>query len=218
MYYKDVSDIYSGIQTLVKRVIFEDVAKLVTSPANHLEIERLAIRLAGSDEVNLQKLAGIIGMKREQIESNIDLMCKAELLNVLLPYTGIDGKLNKNRKAFFMSPSIRAALLAVFYGTELPTQFLSKLYEDTVVMYLKSTLTDGVLSFTSMANSSNPDFVVETMGNPILIELGMGKTSGTQLKKSPVKHRYSILVSGKFDRPEIDGNCLHLPLSWLLLL
>lgn len=218
LFYDDEIIITNSILDLFKRIIHEDIPKLQPKFADFAKIERLILRLAGSDEINPEKLAGLIGVKQNDINELIDLLAKAELLNVLLPFGGLDTKIVKNKKAFFMSPSLRRALLSTLYGQNLPDQFRSKLIEDIIVMYLRRVLTDGIISFLSGNDEVNPDFIIETRDKPILLEIGTSKTSLRQLTKSNVKYRYGLLVSNGIAEPTLKGECIQIPLSWFLLL
>ncbi|NLA24968.1 MAG: hypothetical protein GX879_08385, partial [Bacteroidales bacterium] len=214
LFFKDEYIINDSILDLFKRVILEDIPKLKPNFTDFTKIESLVLRLAGSDEINTEKLAGIIGVKQSDINDLIDILAKAELLNVLHTFGGLDSKIVKNKKAFFMSSSLRRALLSTLYGQELPEQFKSKLIEDIVVMYLRRILTDGVISFLS-GNEVNPDFVIETRDKPILLEIGTGKTIIKQLK---VNYRYALLISDGINESNLKDNCIQMPLSWFLLL
>lgn len=218
LFFKDKYTINDSILDLFKRVILEDIPKLKPTYTDFTKIERLILRLSGSDEINPEKLAGIIGVKQNDINELIDILAKAELLNVLLPFGGLDTKIAKNKKAFFMSPSLRRALLSTLYGQNLPDQFRSKLIEDIIVMYLRRVLTDGVISYLSGDNEVNPDFVIETRDKPILLEIGTSKTSLRQLTKSNVKYRYGVLITSGVTAPILKGDCIQIPLSWFLLL
>lgn len=218
LFFKDKYTINDSILDLFKRVILEDIPKLKPTFTDFTKIERLILRLAGSDEINPEKLAGIIGVKQNDINELIDILAKAELLNVLLPFGGLDTKIIKNKKAFFMSPSLRRALLSTLYGQNLPDQFKSKLIEDIIVMYLRRIFTDGIISFSSSKNEANPDFVIETRDKPLLLEIGTSKTSTRQIKQSSVSYRYGILVSNGVSEPILKDDCIQLPLSWFLLL
>lgn len=218
LFYSDKYTINESILDLFKRVILEDIPKFNPTFKDFVLIEKLVLRLAGSDEINPQKLAGIIGIKIDEVSNLIDLLAQAELLNVLIPYGGIDARTVKNKKAFFMSPSLRRALLSSLYGQELPEQFRSKLIEDMVVMYLRRILVDGVISFSSNKNTSNPDFIIETRDRPIVLEIGTGKTTTKQIKRTNFNYRYGILVSNATRLPNVSEDCVHLPLNWFLLL
>ena len=218
LFFQDITTITDSIINLIKRVIYEDIPKSKPSFPDFTKIERLVLRLAGSDEINPEKLAGIVGVKQNEINELMDILAKAELLNVLLPYGGLDTKILKNKKAFFMSPSLRRALLTTLYGQNLPDQFRSKLIEDIIVMYLRRILTDGVISFTTGNNETNPDFVIETREKPIILEIGTGKTTTRQIKQSNLNYRYGVLISNGITSPNLTGDCIQIPLSWFLLL
>jgi predicted AAA+ superfamily ATPase len=218
LFFDDEIIITHSILDLFKRIIHEDIPKLKPTFTAFTKIERLILRLADSDEINPEKLAGVIGVKQIDINEIIDILAKAELLNVLLPFGGLDTKIVKNKKAFFMSPSLRGALLSTLYGQNLPDQFRSKLIEDIIVMYLRRVLTDGIISFLSGNDEVNPDFVIETRDKPILLEIGTRKTSLRQLTKSNVKYRYGLLISNGVAAPTLKGDCIQIPLSWFLLL
>lgn len=217
LFFRDKYTINDSILDLFKRVILEDIPKLKPTFVDSAKIEKLVLRLAGSDEINAEKLSGIIGVKQNEIADLIDILAKAELINVLLPFGGLDTRIVKNKKAFFMSPSLRGALLSTLYGQDLPEHFKSKLIEDIVVMYLRSVLTDGIISFVS-GNKSNPDFVIETRDKPVLLEIGTGKTSNKQITASSISHRYGLLASDGIRAPTLTGNCIQIPLNWLFLL
>jgi predicted AAA+ superfamily ATPase len=218
LFFKDKYTINDSILDLFKRVILEDIPKLKPTFTDFTKIERLILRLAGSDEINPEKLAGIIGVRQNEINELIDILAKAELLNVLLPFGGLDTKIVKNKKAFFMSPSLRRALLSTLYGQNLPDQFKSKLIEDIIVMYLRRVLTDGIISFLSGNDEANPDFVIETRDKPIILEIGTNKTSLRQLTKTNVKYRYGLLVSNGVAEPTLKDDFIQIPLNWFLLL
>jgi len=218
LFFKNKYTINDSILDLFKRVILEDIPKFKPTFTDFTKIEKIILRLAGSDEINPEKLARIIGVKQNEINELIDILAKAELLNVLLPFGGLDSKIFKNKKAFFMSPSLRRALLSTLYGQNLPDQFRSKLIEDVVVMYLRQVLSDGIISFLSSNDKVNPDFVIETRDKPIILEVGTGKTSLRQLTKTNIKYRYGILISNGVAEPTLKGDCIQIPLSWFLLL
>jgi len=217
LFYKDKYTINDGILNLLKRVILEDIPKLKPTFADYAKIEKLVLRLAGSDEINEEKLSGIIGVRQNDISALTDILSKAEIINLLLPFGGLDTKIAKNKKAFFMSPSLRSALLSALYGQELPEHFKSKLIEDIVVMYLRRVLTDGVVSFAA-GSRANPDFVIETRDKPILLEVGTGKTSSKQIKASPIPRRYGLMASDGIRLPALTGNYIQIPFNWFLLL
>ncbi|NJM15800.1 MAG: DUF2797 domain-containing protein [Bacteroidales bacterium] len=116
-----------------------------------------------------------------------------------------------------MSPSLRRALYSRIYGNELSTALRSKLYEDIVAMYLRRNLEKGLLSFGADLDKKDgvsPDFVIETMHKPLVLEVGTGKTNTRQINKYQKEKRYGIIVNAQIETSEIKSNCLILPLQW----
>ncbi len=215
--YTRTADIQQAIEELLKRVIYEDLLKISHGKLNPQYAEKLLLRLSVSDEIRFESLSQTIGIKKEEIGETIDLLTKAELLNVLLPYGGIDTKLNKTKKAFFMSPALRKALLGVIYGENITKEHEAKLLEDLIVMYLKRILPESMVSFVSEKNV-NVDFVIETMDKPILMEIGLNKTHTRQISKSPIDYRYGMIINAQINTIEKRENTIFVPLIWFLLL
>ena len=116
-----------------------------------------------------------------------------------------------------MSPSIRMALLLQVFN-EVSNEYLAKLYEDVVVMYLKRLFSDSILSFSSYTKEQNPDFIIETCENPILLEVGINKKTTRQISKSKIVYRYGIVINTKINTISLKDNTVFLPLNWFLLL
>lgn len=219
--YKNRSDINSGMNELVKRIVYEDVAR-VTSSFGGSVYEKLLYRLAASDEVNIDKLSGILSLKKENLQDVINILDQSELINELPPYSNsIDARIIKNKKSFFMSPSIRRALLSNVYGDNIPEMMRSKMWEDIVVMYLVRILDKSFLSYSSQSDGVNPDFVIDTFAtDPIIIEVGQNKTSARQIAQHKGTFRYGIIINVTAKEPVFVDNSktIILPLSWFLIM
>ena len=202
-------------EKLFRRVITEDIPKIIRKNYKYKNSEKLLLRLAVSDEINLQTLSQVLGISTDEINENLDILEDAELLNILLPFGGYDTKINKNKKAFFMSPSVRLALLSQV--TERP-EFTPKLYEDIVVMYLRRFFSNAVLSFSSQKKGKNPDFVIETLPDQIIIEVGTNKKSIKQITESNIKYRYGIIINAEANDIKYEKDIAIIPLKWFLLL
>ncbi len=205
------------IRDLVRRVIYEDIPK-INENSNPKNAEKILNRLAASDEINVQTLSQSIGISQDEINKNLNILENAELLNVLYPYGGIDSKINKVKKYFFMSPSIRKALLSPLMLTENDSLF-AKMLEDTVVLYLKRIFRDwSHISFFSTKGQKNPDLIIETYPKPILLEIGINKNTTKQITKSRIKYKYGIIVNSKIEAPELHNDIVIIPLKYFLLL
>ncbi len=206
------------IRELVKRVIYEDIPKLNNENSNPQIAEKVLRRIAGSDEINIQTLSQSISVSQKDIIGNIEILVNAELLNVLYAYGGIDSKVSKAQKYFFMSPSIRKAILTPMIQINTDALY-AKMLEDTVVLYLKRIFQDdSLLSFASIKGSKNPDLIIETLNKPILLEIGINKKTTKQISKSKIKYKYGIVINSKIDNIEVRDNIVILPLKYFLLI
>ncbi len=213
---KNKEIINERVINLFERILFKDLP-IFDQQANSEILFRLLLRLALSDEVNFQALSRDFG-KQNDIEHFIDLLDKAEILNVFLPFGGVKTKTGKNLKPFFMSPSLRRALYTRIYGNDLNDNLRAKLYEDIVAMYLRRTFQKAQLSFGISEKGVSPDFIIETLDKPVVLEVGINKKSSKQITKYGENKRYGIIVNSKIKNATITDQCLFLPLSWFLLL
>jgi len=217
---KNKSLINDRIIDLFERILFKDVQVFTQMEQGDTEkMFRLLLRLALSDEINLDKLSGAIGCKQNRVEEFIETLNKAEILNLLNPYGGMKIRTGTLKKPFFMSPSLRRALFQRVYGENLEEKLRAKLYEDIVAMYLRRVLQEpGLLSFGMDDTGVSPDFIVETVDSPVIIEVGTKKTTVRQTAKYRERKRYGIVISASASDYEIKNDTLFIPLSWFLLL
>jgi len=214
----DKSQINSLLYDLIRRVIVEDIPN-INKNANPQHAEKIINRLAASDEINLQSLSQTIGVSQETINENLGLLEKAELINLIYPYGGIDSKINKTKKYFFMSPSLRKAIMAPLKTKDVDDNLYAKMLEDIVVLYLKRIFRDrNTISFSSTKGQKNPDLIIETSGDPILLEIGINKNTFAQISKSKIKYKFGIVINAKADALELHGDIVIIPLKYFLLL
>ncbi len=207
------------ISDLIKRIIYEDIPKLRENRTDALNSEKILQRVAASDEINLRTLSQAIGISKNEISENLEILSKAELLNSLRPFGGIDSKINKVQKYFFMSPSIRKVILKPLTGDKNKTNILAKMYEDTVVLYLKRIFrNENIISFTSFKKGKNPDLIIETLPKPIIIEIGINKNTTKQITESKIKYKYGLIINSKIDKIELHNDIVIIPLKYFLLL
>ncbi len=201
---------------LFDRILFKDIS--IPGIEYYETINRILFRLVLSDEINFQSLSKDFRIKEKEIEKIIVSLNNAEILNVFLPYGGIKSRTGISKKVFFMSPSLRHALYSRIYGEKLHSLLKAKLYEDIVAMYLKRNLSEGMISY-GYGGGKNPDFVIESLDLPVLLEIGIGKFKNGQIKAFG-NYRYGVLINSKINQPEFNDNrrVIYLPLSWFLLL
>ena len=204
------------VLALFERILLKDIPEL--HPGHSQVYNRILFRLALSDTINYQTLSKEFNIKQAEVEKIINSLHQAEILNVFLPHGSVRAKTGKLIKPFFMSPSLRRALYSRIYGDKLAADLRAKLYEDTLAMYLKRTLSQGIVSF-GFGKKKNPDFVVETMDRPVLVEVGSGQKTGSQIKTYD-HYRYGMIVRAALDQPKFDdpNRIIFIPLKWFLLI
>ena len=208
--------IIERVLDLFNRILLKDIPE--SNPDNLFIFNRLLFRLALSDEINFQTLSNEFRIKETEVERFIATLNHAEILNVFLPHAGIRSKTGRTQKAFFMSPSLRRALFFRIYGDKLKDELRAKLYEDIAAMYLKRNLSEGIVSY-GYGRKKNPDFVIETMDSPVLLEIGISKKTSSQITNYR-KYRYGIIVSSKLENLKCDdtNKVFFIPLKWFLLI
>jgi predicted AAA+ superfamily ATPase len=208
--------IIERILALFERILLKDIPQ-INVEYFHI-FNRILFRLALSDEVNFQTLSKEFNIKETEVEKIINTLNQAEILNVFLPHGGVRPKTGKTVKSFFMSPSLRRALYSRIYGDKLTSDLRAKLYEDILAMYLKRILSEGIVSF-GFGKKKNPDFIIETMDKPVIMEVGINKKTVSQIKNYG-NYRYGIIVNATIEKPEFDDNnrIVFIPLKWILLM
>jgi len=79
-------------------------------------------------------------------------------------------------------------------------------------------LDPGILSFGLQKDQPSPDFAIQTLMQPIVLEVGTGKKSTRQVNKYQKEKRYGLLLNATSDALQATSGSLSLPLSWWLLL
>lgn len=201
---------------LFERILYKDVPQY-TSIEDIEKMLRLLMRLAISDEINFHSLAKEFRCKESEIETFVDTLDKAEILNVFHPNGGVKSKTGQSRKAFFMSPSLRRALYSRIFGPVLEDHLRAKLYEDIVAMYLRKSVATGLLSFGQADGAKTPDFIVETRDRPLVVEVGSRKQNTQQVSKYDQNKRYGLVISVRENTLIAKKEAVIMPLSWFLL-
>lgn len=217
-------------EEMFQKILWEDVLKwlqknntgdVLTSKMEDIpKITRVLYQLSASGEVNIEKLPSATHCSKKEVELFIDALIKAEILNPFSPYGGINTKINKNKKLFFMSPTLRLSLHGVLYGYDINADLQAILYEEIVAMYLKRLLPGIPLSYVSHKElgKKSADFLIETGDIPVMIEVKTRREEISQIAKSSINIRYGILIVAEAKNYSINNNTLIIPLNWFLLL
>ncbi len=198
---------------MLHRVVYQDLKEFYE--ANEIEkIKRFLVYLAFTEELNENKIAQSVEIKKDKLRVIIDSLENSEIIIRFPPYAGIKSKIKKFQKLFFVSPTIRYAILKQILADA--ERFHSKLYEDIVALYLKRALKEGVY-YGKLEKGKSPDFVIEIAGLPCIpLEVGSGKKDLSQLDMKCAK--YGLLIIERAKRASIKGKHVIVPLKWFLLM
>ena len=91
--------------------------------------------------------------------------------------------------------------------------------EDTVILYFNRIFRQTeIISFSSAKGRKNPDFIIETLPKPIILEVGINKNTTKQISKSKIKYKYGIIINSKIDKIKLNNDIVIIPLKYFLLL
>lgn len=197
---------------MLQRVVYQDLRNFY--PENEVvSVFKLLSQLAASDEINPERLSQDLGVSRKRIERIIKSLIEAEVLLAFPPYGGTKTRVARHRKVFFLSPTLRYGILRQIFADVRP--FFSKFLEDTVALYLRRLLKNGMY-YLPTETQKTPDFVVETALAPVVLEVGTAKRDVSQLKLKNM--RYGILLNFDLEVPEFKDKVVIFPFKWFLLM
>lgn len=215
--------VFENVLQMFKAILYQDVPSWLDehNMGDILKIEKLLMAIALNQETNLDKLSSHIGCTHEKRDIFIKALVEAEVLNEFSQYGNDNTRLNKNKKYFFLSPTLRLALRESIYGGHIHNELQGKLYEEIVAIYLKKLFPRGLVSYV-LSQDKSPDFTIETRTEQndkfLILEVKKTKKNTQQIIHSGLEYRYGILVSAAAKDFEILGNTLVIPLIWFLLL
>ncbi len=165
-----------SVMRSVERIIFNDMAVLggfdrrtvMTAP-------QIIRRLAIGPNISVERLASEVGLSKPTVVAVLDYLEKAGLLIQLRPF-GPLSSLRKGMRRYFVTPTIRYSLVRPHYdrGIMLEEYVASQLY----LVALRNSWT---LSFWP---GEGPDFVLETNGKTLAVEVGFGRKDMRQAMRA----------------------------------
>ncbi len=205
--------ILDSILEMLKRIVNEDIVDFYNIEDKD-EVNKILYYIPFTDDFNQEKISNFLGIKLKKINRIIDILINSEILVKFPFYSGVKNRINQYEKLFFISPTIRYAIIRKVFENN-KEKFHPKLYEDIVALYLKKNVGD-LTFYTKDKEKKTPDFIVRTNSKPIAIEIGSSKKTLSQLRSK--EFRYGILLNSKGNKIEKKDNVLILPLIYFLLI
>ena len=213
--------VYDQIKKILDRVISMDISQLGQFRNEIIsKIPEILYAVAASDMLSVTHLARDLDIERPTLTQILSVLEKTETLLRIYPYGAHATQVRKPSKYLFASPAFRS-MYYNFVGNIIGQKnYMGKLLEDTVGLYLTRCLVNKNASLTYDSAEGGADFIVRLHEQNILMEVGYGEKAFTQIKNSSrrVKAKYGIVVSNAPLALSSDQTAINIPLPYFLLL
>jgi hypothetical protein len=213
--------VYDQINKTLDRIINSDVAR--TGQFNSETVSKIPSILyatADMDQVGYAKLAVIFDISRPKIMEIFSALEKTETLIRVYPHGSHLNQVKKPSKYLFASPAFRSMYYNFIGNVISQENYMGKLLEDTVGMYLSRFIFKKINTSLTYDNAQGgADFILGFAKDRIIIEVGMGNKGVRQVVQTAakVKAKYGIVISksslGVFE----EKNTIQIPLNYFLL-
>lgn len=194
---------HDSMFSLIERVVYRDLPEVRNFDSSTLDSAlRLLVLLSNpkGERFSYEKLSRILSISKATVMELIRALTASGLLIEIPPLGSVSRKIRKSPKLKFSAPSLRAALLSRFDVID-----NASLLEDAVALYLSGS---GLLEYEP--GRGGADFVLTREGRRYVIEVGLGKESYAQVKRSMerIGADAGVVIGREF---EIRGNLLMMP-------
>ena len=241
----DKRDIQERILQTVEQTLTGDTLKLLAGQTSDSRVNfqlqastinllpKLIRILANSERTSLRTIATKLeDTHQKTLGMMLKVLIMSDLISEIPPFGSYLARSTKTPKYLFGAPALRQALAPLDSSKEISAtnhqsgQLRGRLLEDTIIMYLERIF--GKLSEKRSieydSRSGGADFVITpqaTNRNQIVIEVGYGKKTATQVKQTlqNMGGLYGLVITSSVTEPGIDtnNNSVYVPLSYFLL-
>ena len=207
------------IGQMLNKIIYSDIpqfSKFETTTLN--KIEKILYLISDSLNVSITHLSGVLGTKKETLSLILKALEDAGVLIKIPPYGSHNKQIKKPSKYLFASPSLRFFFLDSINSTKIFDTYKGSLLEDMVGMYLNRILPKyGASSLTYDASKRGADFIIRTINQKNVIEVGFGQKGTRQAQNTlkKIKGDYGIIISNA--DLDLKDNIIKMPLRYFLL-
>ena len=213
--------VYDQINKTLDRIINSDVARTGQFASEIIsKIPSVLYATADMDQISYSKLATIFDISRPKIMEIFAALEKTETLIRVYPHGSHLNQVKKPSKYLFASPAFRS-MYYNFIGNIITNEnYIGKLLEDTIGMYLTRFLFKQINTSLTYDNAQGgADFIIGFGKEKIIIEVGMGEKNIKQVVQTSekVKAKYGLVISkSKLKLYEVE-NVVQIPLEYFLL-
>lgn len=194
---------YDLLLALTERIIYHDLKTLRNFDGSTLDAAmRLLVLLSApkGERFSYERLSKVLGVGKATVIELVRTLVKSGLLIEIPPVGGTSAKVRKSPKLKFSAPSLRGALLSRFGMMD-----MGALLEDVTAFYLSKA---GILEYEPKKGGA--DFVLTRNGKRYVVEVGLGKRTASQVKRSMerLKAERGIVIGESFD---LEGEIITIP-------
>lgn len=210
------------IKSVIDGIIAKDILKLKNFETHTVaKISDLLYLLAQSDLISYSKIQEALKINRaETLENLIEVLIMSGILVKIKTYGTSYGSTRKTPKLFFITPSLRSAILNNNYLSGIEGKKLEDYFVLIFQKIIKDSQTFGVPKLSYDIAEGGADFVLTLKdGGNIVIEIGFNKEEVRQVQSTmkKVKSRYG-LVFGSSELELVKDSIVKVPLKFLLLI
>jgi predicted AAA+ superfamily ATPase len=214
--------VYDQINKTLDRIINSDVARTGQFASEIIsKIPSVLYATADMEQISYSKLASIFDISRPKIMEIFSALEKTETLIRVYPHGSHLNQVKKPSKYLFASPAFRS-MYYNFIGNIISSEnYMGKLLEDTVGMYLTRFLFKQINSSLTYDNAQGgADFIMGFGKEKIIIEVGMGDKNIKQVLQTAekVKAKYGLVISRNNLKLHSEENIVQIPLDYFLLI
>ncbi|NJE30260.1 ATP-binding protein [Thermococcus sp. 18S1] len=194
---------YESLFSLVERIVYRDLPEFRNFDSSTLDSALRLLTIIASpkgERFSYERLSKTLGISKSTVMELVRAFVASGLLIEISPVGGLSKKIRRSSKLKFSAPSLRASLLSKFEVVE-----LAPLLEDAVALYLSG---EGILEYEP--GKGGADFVLTRRGKRYVVEVGLGKASYTQVRRSMERTGadFGIVIGREFD---VRENLLMIP-------
>lgn len=212
---------YDQIKKIIDRIVGMDVAQLGKFASEvTIRIPEILYVISGSEIVSITNMVKDLGLSRNTLADVLDVLEKTELLVRVYPFGAHGSQVRKPSKYLFASPAFRSMYYSLIGNTINKKDYIGKLFEDTVGLYLRKYAVNKHGSLTYDTAQEGADFIVHFINENIILEAGYGQNKGIrQLQKTAerVKAKYGLVISQQPLAIGDDNQSVMIPASYFLL-
>lgn len=214
--------VYDQIKKILDRVISMDIVEQGHFRSDIIaKIPEILYIISASDVLSVTNISKDLGISKSILTEILSILEKTETIIRIYPYGSHIAQVRKPSKYLFASPAFRAMYYNLIGNIMKEANYMGKLLEDTIGLYLTRYLWGKSYSLTYDISEGGADFIIRIGSHEqnIIIEVGYGQKGFTQVRNTArrVSMRYGLVVSMAQLQLNEDNTSVTVPLSYFLL-